>query len=177
MPITPPQPGEYSEFNYEYIRRVPEGDVLEFMEKQFSQSMALLRGLSEEESATRPAPSEWSLKQVVGHMCDTERIFAYRALRIARGDQTPLPGFDQDPYVANGHFDQRSLRDLLDEFAAIRQANLSLFRNFSTEDAQRLGTASNHPISVRSLVYMCAGHEHHHMESLRTVYLRLHESA
>lgn len=171
MSISAPQPGEYSEFNYEYIRRVPAGDVLAFMESQFAQTLALLRSLSEEQGMFRPAPSEWSIKQVVGHMCDTERIFAYRALRIARGDDTPLPGFDQDPYVANGHFEQRTLADLIDEFVAIRQANLHLFRNFSTEDAQRLGTASNNPISVRSLVYMCAGHEHHHMESLRTVYL------
>lgn len=175
MPITPPQPGEYSDFNWEYIRRVPQGDVLKFMEKQFAESTKLLRGLSEEQGAIRPGPNEWSIKQVIGHMCDTERIFAYRALRIARGDTTPLPGFDQDPYVANGNFDQRSLSDLIDEFAAIRQSDLCLFRNLTSEAAERLGSASNHPISVRSLVYMCAGHEHHHMESLRTVYLGLTE--
>lgn len=172
MTITPPQAGEYSDFNYEYIRRVPAGDVLLFMETQFAQTMALLRGISQAQAEMRPAPGEWTIKQIIGHMSDTERIFAYRALRIARGDETPLPGFDQDPYVANGNFDQRSLTDLLDEFAAIRQSNLYLFRNFTGADAQRLGTASNHPISVRSLVYMCAGHEHHHMESIRNVYLR-----
>lgn len=172
MPITPPKPGEYSEFNWEYIRRVPQGDVLEFMDKQFAESMQLLRSLSEEQGMIRPAPGEWSIKQVIGHMSDTERIFAYRALRIARGDTTPLPGFDQEPYVPNGHFEQRTLTDLLDEFAAIRQSNRYLFRNFTTEDAMKMGTASDNPISVRSLVYMCAGHEHHHMQSIRTVYLK-----
>lgn len=175
MPITQPQAGEYSDFNYEYIRRVPQGDVLDFMETQFAQGMQLLRALSEEQGMIRPAPGEWSIKQVIGHMSDTERIFAYRALRIARGDTTPLPGFDQDPYVPAGHFEERTLSDLLDEFVAIRHANLFLFRNLTTEDAMRMGTASNNPISVRSLVYMCAGHEHHHMESLRTVYLGMNQ--
>ncbi len=175
MTITPPQVGEYSDFNYEYIRRVPASDVLVFMKTQFAESMSLLRGLSQEQTEMRPAPGEWTIKQIVGHMSDTERIFAYRAMRIARGDETPLPGFDQEPYVANGNFDQRNLTDLLDEFAAIRHSNLYLFSNFTSEDAQRLGTASNHPISVRSLIYMCAGHEHHHMESIRKVYLKMSE--
>ena len=171
MSIAPPQPGEYNDFNWEYIRRVPAGDVLQFMEIQVAETVALLGGLSEEQVLARPAPGEWNIKEIIGHLCDGERVFSYRALRFARGDQTPLPGFDQDPYVANGNASQRSLADLLGEFSALRQANLHLFRSFTPEATTNIGIASGNPVSVRSLIYMCAGHEHHHMESIRKVYL------
>jgi uncharacterized damage-inducible protein DinB len=172
MSISAPQSGEYNPYYYEYIRRVPAGDVLAFMSTQIAESLALLRSLGEEQAMLRPAPGEWNIKEIIGHMCDTERIFAYRALRVGRGDQTALPGFDQDPYVANGNFSQRALADLCDEFAAIRQASLALFRNFTPEATIRMGVASENPVSVRALIYICAGHEHHHMESIRQVYLR-----
>ncbi len=97
MSIAPPQPGEYNDFNWEYIRRVPAGDVLQFMETQVAETVALLGGLSEEQVLARPAPGEWNIKEIIGHLCDGERVFSYRALRFARGDQTPLPGFDPGP--------------------------------------------------------------------------------
>lgn len=171
MAISAPQSGEYNPYYYEYIRRVPEGDVLTFMAAQIGESLALLRSLSEEQAEARPAPDEWNIKEIIGHMCDTERIFSYRALRIGRGDQTALPGYNQDPYVANGNFSQRSLADLCDEFAVIRQASLFLFRSFTTEATTCMGVASDRPVSVRALIYICGGHEHHHMESIRKVYL------
>ena len=171
MSISKPLEGEYNPYYHEYTRRVPAGDVLLFMETQLAETLVLLRGLSEAEVTARPAPDEWNIKQIVGHMSDTERIFAYRALRFARGDETDLPGYYQNPYVENGHFEERSLADLLDEFVAIRKSNLYLFRNFITEDTLRSGIVSGNPISVRALIYICAGHEHHHMESIRTVYL------
>lgn len=169
--IQSPAANEYNPYYYEYIRRVPGGDVLTFLETQLHSTLALLKGLSEEQASARPAPGEWSIKQIIGHLSDTERIFAYRALRFARGDETALPGFDQDPYVANGHFAERTLIDLLDEFAAIRKANLYLFRNLSSADTECRGIASGNPMSVRALIYAIAGHEHHHVESIRIVYL------
>lgn len=169
--IAPPVEGEYNPYYYEYIRRVPEGDVLAFLETQLSHTMAFLGGLSDERADASPAPGEWNIKQIIGHLSDTERIFAYRALRIARGDSVPLPGFNQDFYVENGGFERRSLADLLAEFATVRRANLILFRSFSPEAVLGMGTASDSPVSVRALIYCCAGHEHHHLESIRTVYL------
>lgn len=171
MPINPPQAGEYNPYYHEYIRRVPAGDVLAFMAQQHAETLALLRGVSEEQASARPAPEEWNIKEIIGHLSDTERIFSYRALRFGRGDETELSGYYQNPYVENGHFAARSLADLLDEFTAIRQATLFLFRNFTNADTARVATAGGNPISVRALIYIVAGHEHHHLESIRTVYL------
>ena len=107
---------------------------------------------------------------MLGHMNDTERIFAYRALRIARGDQTPLPGFEQDDYIAPGRFDGRPWKQLVDEFAAIRGSNLALLRGFDEEAWRRQGTASNSPVTVRAIGYIIAGHERHHMNVLKDKY-------
>ena len=120
---------------------------------------------------TRPAPAEWSINEVLGHLVDGERIFSYRTLRIARGDKTPLPGFEQDDYILPGKFNARALASLLDEFAIARRATLSLVETLDDEMLARMGTASNNPISARALVYITAGHVAHHFESLRTVYL------
>lgn len=171
MIIQPPAANEYNAYYHEYIRRVPAGDVLAFLETQLRSTLALLSALSDAQASARPAPEEWNIKEIVGHLSDSERIFAYRALRFARGDETELPGFYQNPYVENGHFNERTLADLLDEFATIRKANLYLFRHLTIADSERSGIASGNPMSVRSLIYAIAGHEHHHVESIRTVYL------
>ena len=171
MLIQPPANTEYNPYYHEYIRRVPPGDVLVLLETQIQSTLALLRTVSDEQASVRPAPEEWNIKEIIGHICDSERIFAYRALRFARGDETELPGFYQNPYVENGHFEERTLADLLDEFATIRKANLYLFRHLTAADSERSGIASGNPMSLRALVYAIAGHEHHHMESIRTVYL------
>lgn len=173
MLISRPDPTEYLPMQYEYIQRVQTEDVLTMLEEQIVESLALLRALSEEQVMMRPAPGEWNIKEIIGHMADTERVFAYRALCFARGDQTPLPGFDQDEYMIDAHFSERSLADLCDEFAAVRQATLTLFRSFTPDIVLRKGTANNSMSSVRTWVYCCYGHEHHHMESIRTVYLDL----
>lgn len=171
MRIPPPDPSEYLEQQYEYIRRVPDEYVVDTLARQIDESMALLRGLTEEQVTYRPAPSEWTIKEIIGHMSDTERVFAYRALAFARGDQASLPGFDQDEYMVDANFNDRTLADLCDEFTAIRQASLALFRSFTPEIVLRTGTANNNHSSVRTWIYCSAGHEHHHMESIRTVYL------
>ena len=120
----------------------------------------------------RYASGKWSIKEVVGHMCDTERIMAYRALRIARGDQTPLPGFEQDDYVRAAGFDSISMSDLTEEFRLIREATLPLLRGFDEQALERRGTANKVSISVLALAYIIAGHERHHVSILRSRYLR-----
>lgn len=173
MLISPPDPSEYMSYQSEYVRRVASEDVLTILAQQIQESLALLRTVDETQATHRPAPGEWNMKEIIGHMADTERIFAYRALRYARADQTPLPGFEQDDYVDAADFSARTVADLCDEFAAVRQASLTLFRSFTPEIVLRKGTANGNPSSVRAWIYCCAGHEHHHMESIRKVYLGL----
>nr|MBA3558910.1 DinB family protein [Gemmatimonadaceae bacterium] len=115
---------------------------------------------------------KWSIKEVIGHMADTERVFCYRALRFARGDGTPLPSFDENDYVLNANFAQRTIMDLADEYDAVRRATILLFRNFSPDAFMRIGTASEREFTVRALVYIVAGHERHHLALLRERYLK-----
>ena len=117
------------------------------------------------------APGKWTLAESLLHVADTERVFAYRALRVSRGDQTPLPGFDQDPWVPLSGADRRTLADILTEIEAVRNANLHLIRAFDDAAASRMGTASGNPVSVRALVWIIAGHFAHHLELTRTRYL------
>ena len=170
MSISNPNADEHNPYYLEYTARV-QGDWADFIARTHAEFLAVVGPLSEAQAEARPGPDEWNIKEVIGHICDTERIFAYRALRIARTDTTPLPGFNQDPYVPAGEFSTRSLDDLLQEFNAIRAATLILFRSMPTAAASRIGTASDSPVSVRALAYMIAGHEHHHLESIKTVYL------
>lgn len=163
--------GEYNPYYHQYIRLVPPGDVLAFLQAQPAGVCELLSTLSEEQLSFRPAPGEWTIKQVIGHMIDIERIFSFRALHIARRDGNPLPGMQPDPYVAHAHFDAQALNDLLEEFSTVRRASIQLFRGFSAEDLLQVGVASGNSISVRALISICAGHVEHHLESIRTVYL------
>ena len=153
-----------------YIQRVPELDPVMVCAAQIEETAALLRGLSEGTAMYRYAPGKWSVKEVVGHLADTERIMAYRALRIARGDTTPLPGFDENAYVPVAKFDARSLADLVGELRTARAATLALLRTFDADAWRRRGTASGKPVSVRALGYMIPGHERHHVEILQTRY-------
>jgi hypothetical protein len=169
--IQRPQTDEYAEFYAGYVRRVPVGsDLLELLSDQPAVLRALLQNVTDERAGVRPAPTEWSVKEVIGHVADTERVFAYRLMRIARGDQTPLPGFDQDEFVNGTDLNQRSLASLLDEFDFQRHANMLLAASLTDEDIDRRGTASGNPISVRALLHILAGHVLHHIESLKTDY-------
>lgn len=170
----PARPGsdEYAPYYEKYISRVPEGGIVETLRRQSADTLALLRSLSEEQAASRYEPGKWSVKELVGHICDGERVFAYRALRFARNDSTPLPGFDQDPYVAAGNFDARTIRDLADEFESVRAATLSLFASLDEEAWARRGAANDTPVSVRALAHIIAGHELHHVGILRERYLK-----
>ncbi len=168
---TRPQTGEYAPDYERYISLVPEEDVLTLLERQFETTLEILRGIAEEKGDFRYAEGKWSIKELVGHMLDSERIFGYRALRFARNDQTPLPGFEQDDYVANGGFGERSLSGLIDELEYLRKANLSFFRHLDEEAWMRSGSANDNLISVRAIAYIIAGHETHHMRVLREKYL------
>ena len=170
-PVTRPEAGEYAPYYEKYVSLSRDGDVIETLERQAAETLALLGGLPEERGASRYEPGKWSVKELFGHVIDGERVFAYRALRIARGDRTPLPGFEQDDYVAHGRFDARTLRDLCDEYEHVRHATLALLRSFDAEAWRRTGTASDNPVSVRALAHIIAGHEAHHLRILRERYL------
>jgi uncharacterized damage-inducible protein DinB len=169
--IPRPAPDEYAAYYGKYVLLVPDGDLCDLLGRQVTETLALLRQVPEGRGTHRYAPGKWSLKEVLGHLCDTERIMSYRALRIARGDATPLPGFEQDDYVPAGRFDQRTLADLGVELSAIRQATVALFRHLDTEALARRGTASGNPFTPRALAYVIAGHERHHMAIVKERYL------
>ena len=169
--IQRPAEGEYLPYYGRYVSLVPEGDILAILARQNEATLALLRGLAESQGGYRYAPEKWSIKELVGHVTDAERIFADRALRFARHDQTLLPGFEENDYVKNGDFDRHSLADLTAAFGDVRRATLSLFRMMAPEATLRRGKANNAEISVRALAYVIAGHELHHMGVLRTRYL------
>lgn len=171
LAIARPAVNEYAPYYGKYIDLIPQGGVLETLDRQHDTTMALLRSVKEERGAYRYAPGKWSIKEVVGHVVDFERIFAYRALRIGRGDKTPIPGAEQDDYVLAANFDRRSMFDLAAEFHHLRQATMLLFRSLDEEALSRTGVASGLDISVRALAYIIAGHERHHMEILRAKYL------
>lgn len=169
--MTRPDSTEYAPYFEKYVSLVPEGDIVTTLGKQIEDTLGLLRGLSEAQGDLRYAPGKWSVKEVIGHLIDAERIFAYRALRFARGDQTPLPGFDENGYAANSGYGLRSLADIAEEFELVRKSNLYLFKNLDGESAARRGLSNNNEISVRALAYVTAGHELHHVGIIRSRYL------
>lgn len=169
--IAKPQPGEFAAYYGRYIELVPDGDVLGTLAAQIRETATKLRAISDADSLKRYAPDKWSVREMLGHMIDAERIFAYRALRFARNDQTPLPGFEQDDYIGPGRFDARPWPSLISEFELVRQSSLAMFRGFPQEAWTRQGTASGNPMTVRATAYVIAGHERHHMRILREKYL------
>ena len=168
--IARPEAGEYNPYYGRYISLVAGEDILNALEEQRRQTLLLLSGRDEADGDYRYAPGKWTVKEVLGHMCDTERVFAYRALRIARGDQTPMEGFEQDDYVRNGPFAQRPLCDLIEEYIAVRRATLSLLRNLDEAAWMRRGIANKNEVTVRALAYTIAGHELHHRRILEEKY-------
>lgn len=171
--IAPPRPGpdEYAPPFASYVARIADDeDVIAVLASQADQFVARLERMPETRGEYRYAPGKWSIKEVVGHLSDTERVFAYRALRIGRGDTTPLPSFDDKAYVTEMRAGERTLADLAGEWGAVRQATLALFRHLPASGWQRCGVASDHPISVRALAYIIAGHVRHHLEVLDARY-------
>jgi hypothetical protein len=165
--LTRPDRSEYADFYADYIARVPDGDVIAFLASQPAAYRKLLGSLSDEAASARPQPGKWNVKEIIGHLCDAERIQSYRALRFARGDQQELHRFEQDDYVREAHSDTRSLADLLDEFQGIRASTLSLFKSFPADAWQRPGVANGAPVTVRAMAYIVAGHTQHHYDLLK----------
>ena len=159
------------EFSY-YVTLVPEGDIIQTLGQQSENSLSLLRTLPSDKANFRYAPDKWTVKELLGHMIDSERVFSFRALSFARNDQSPLPGYEQNDYVRYTDFDSRNLADMIEEFATVRRATIQLFRPLSETEWLRRGKANEKEISVRALAYIIAGHELHHMEVLRSRYLQ-----
>lgn len=169
--VARPQPGEYAPYYERYISLIRAEDVLLTLDSQRRQMLLLLCGRDESEGDFRYAPDKWSAKEVLGHVCDTERIFAYRALRISRGDRTPIEGFEQDDYVRNGPWRRLPLAEAIEDYIAARRATLTLLRNLDEAAWSRRGIANKNEISVRALAYIIAGHELHHRQVLEEKYL------
>jgi hypothetical protein len=165
-----PAPTEYAAFYEKYVALVPGTDIVSALGAQRLQMGQLFAARSERDGNFRYAPDKWTVKEVVGHITDSERIFAYRALRIARADQTPLSGFEQDDYVRAGAFGQRTLADLVEEFALVRSATSALFHSLGESAWLRRGTANKNEVTVRALAFIIAGHELHHREILKERY-------
>lgn len=166
-----PEENEYASFYAGYVARVPEDDIVDVLRREHDATRELLRDITPQVAAFRYAPDKWSVKEVVNHLIDTERVFAYRLLRFARGDRTPLPGFEQDGYVLRSGADGRDLTDLTAEFATVRQSTLALVRALDETAWRRRGVASDAEVSVRALAYIIAGHERHHVSVLKRKYL------
>jgi uncharacterized damage-inducible protein DinB len=166
-----PQSNEYAPPFKKYIDVVPDGEPLKVLQDQLADWQRVLTPMGEEAGNFRYAQEKWSIKEMLGHVIDAERIFSYRLLRIARGDKTPLPGFEQDDYIKEANSSKRQLADLRAEFEAVRRASLFLVASLDEQALQRTGTASNNPISARALLFIIAGHDRHHFTILRKKYL------
>ena len=167
--ISKPEPDEYAEYYGKYVKQVGD-DALATLRSSSAATARLLSGVAEPQAMFRYAPGKWCVKEVLGHIIDAERVFAYRAMSIAREDATPLPGFDENAWLPAGRFDRRALQDLVAEYQAVRAATLALFASFDESALGRRGTASNQPVSVRGLAHIIAGHELHHVALLRERY-------
>lgn len=166
-----PEDHESHDYFKLYINQVSGADFLKTLKEAHHNSMEFYKKLPVEKWDYRYGEGKWSIKEVLIHILDTERIFAYRALRISRNDKTPLQGFEQDDYVPFYNVENRSITSLIDEYDALRRSTIAMFQNFDDAMLERMGTASEHPVSVRALGYMIAGHEIHHLRILRERYL------
>ena len=166
-----PAPTEYAQYFGRYIALVPDGSIVEILRRQIAGTRDLVAGLPETRARHRYAPGKWSVKEVLGHVADSERVFAYRALRIGRADETPLPGFDENAYTAASTFDDRPLPAVIAELEAVRAATVALLEGFGAEAWSRRGTANGVAVTVRGIAWIIAGHELHHRSILRERYL------
>jgi hypothetical protein len=162
-----PEANEYASYYGKYVMLVPEDDVVVALRSEIAQTVALLNGVADRDASICHSPYTWTIKQVVGHLTDAERVFGYRALRFARGDSTPLPGFDENHYAQFAKSDQRPLADLTAEFEALRNSHLWLFQNLPDTAWKERGSANGNDVSVCALAYIIVGHERHHTTILR----------
>lgn len=166
-----PLENEYPEYYVPYVNLVSDGDLLLILKENLAEMTALFEGLSEENGQFRYAQGKWSMKEVLGHMADTERIMSYRLLRIGRGDQTPLAGFDENDYINGSQFDQLPIKNILDDFAAVRNATIALIQNMPDGAWAKRGIANDTEITSRAIAYIIAGHAIHHLKIIHERYM------
>lgn len=166
-----PERNEYAEYYHKYVEKVPQGNIVDILDDQLNSIVNFFSHITEEKSKHRYAPGKWSIKEVLGHIMDAERVFAYRALRFSRGDEKPLLSFEENQYIAGSTYDSTPLQLLVEEFSYIRKANIHMFKNFSDEMWMKKGIASNNPVTVRGLAYIIAGHTQHHINIIEERYL------
>lgn len=164
-------PGEYNSYYQLYIDKIGDVNIWEFLKTNHESVISFIKGIDESKFDYRYAEGKWSIKEVVLHLIDTERVFAYRALRIARKDKTELSGFDQNAYAVHGHADERNICDLLSEYKNVRLATISLFESFDEIALTEIGVVSNSPLSVRAVAFIIVGHEDHHLQIIKERYL------
>ena len=166
-----PETTEYAEYYGRYFGKIEGTDVVAVLEEQLPWAPSVLRGIDEAKADFRYEPGKWSIKEVIGHVIDCERVFSYRALSFARSDNTALPGFDQDQWAANANYSNLSLAKIIDEFEAVRRATILLFRHLDEAAWRRRGNADGKDMTTRSTAFVIAGHLQHHMEIIKTRYL------
>lgn len=167
-----PETTEFAEFYQTYIRLVVETDIVSALQDQLSELIGLFSQISDEYGRYAYADGKWTIKELLGHLIDGERVFSYRAFRISRADMTPLPGFDQEPYIKNANYDLFKISDLVEEFSHLRRSNILFFKGLDETGWGRIGTASGTPVSVRALAYIMVGHVRHHISILKERYLK-----
>ena len=167
-----PEPSEYAPYYQKYIDLVKDDNPIKALQNQIIAMQAFLSEIPEEKENYRYAEGKWTIKEIIGHLTDAERVFGFRALCFARKDKTALPGFEEDEYVAAGNFQKRSFYNLVHEFNLVRESHIALFKTFDEEALSQLGTANNNSISVRALIFVMAGHEIHHLNVIRERYLK-----
>lgn len=168
-----PEENEYPTYYESYLKLVPEGNLLEILEQQLTDTVNLLSGLTEEQGNIAYASGKWTVKEVVGHIMDTERIMSYRLLRLARGDKTPLPGFSEEDYAFEGNFTERPLSELVEELQDVRKSTLSLLGGIPEHAWLRSGTANELPITAHAIAYIIAGHGIHHVNIIKERYIEI----
>ncbi len=162
---------EFAPYYNTYIGRISGEDVISALESQLAESLVFFRAIDDAKSRTSYAPGKWTVREVLGHIIDTERVMAYRALRFSRNDKTPIEGFEQDDFIRGASYNEIPMADLLREFELVRRANIEMFRKLKPEAWQRIGTANEKQISVRALAFVIAGHENYHRDIVREKYL------
>ncbi|MFD3447415.1 DinB family protein [Microbacteriaceae bacterium 4G12] len=166
-----PEANEYNPYYFGYVNSVPDGDIVSILDEQMKETFNLLQNISDTQGLFRYAPDKWSIKEVIGHIADTERIMSYRLLSIARGETTSLPGYNDDAYVLKAKFDNQSMQGLLENLNIVRQSTLQLLKSLDSEAWVRQGAANNSEVTVRALAYIIAGHELHHRKIIQERYL------
>ncbi|PHG09113.1 DinB family protein [Bacillus toyonensis] len=165
-----PGTNEYNPYYSTYIKLVPDGDIIHILEQQMKETNLLLKDISDSEGHFRYAPNKWSIKEVIGHIADTERIMAYRLVSIARGETAELPGYNDDMYVLRAAFDKQSMHDLLTNLTVVRQSTVHLLKSLDTDAWLQRGIANNSEVTVRTLANIIAGHELHHRQIIKVRY-------